>query len=221
VWWLSVADHSARVPELQSRLPEEERRRADRFLVEPPRQRFVLGRWLARTVLARCRGVAPEQLVFQLGEHGKPELAGVPWPAFNVAHSGDLVVLAVARAEALGVDVEEARRVANAARLAERFFRPAEHRRVAGLAEPERSRSFLHCWTSKEAFLKARGTGIIELGRVEVDPDPDHPPALVRIPAAAGRPEEWALLPVPLPGGAPCVVATRGRGWSLRVHDHP
>src|SRR5438094_471400 len=75
-------------------------------------------------------GIAPEKLAFVYGDHGKPALVEVPRPTdvqFNLAHSGDLAILAIARDRDLGADVERLRPVPEHARIAARFFSPVEN----------------------------------------------------------------------------------------------
>lgn len=118
-------------------------------------------------------------LVHELGEapeiardgHGKPYLVGREL-AFNVAHSGELAVIAIARGGVeLGVDVEEHRDRIDVTAVARRFFTAAEAAAVA--AEP---RQFFRLWCRKEAWLKARGTGLVGLPLSEVDMRVGAPP---------------------------------------------
>jgi 4'-phosphopantetheinyl transferase len=95
---------------------------------------------------------------------------GKPWLAmpdrrraslhFNLAHSGELALVAVAEGCEVGVDVERLRPVRHCDEIAERYFSTGE-RDAVGAAEPAlRSAAFLRCWTAKEAVLKAIGTGL-------------------------------------------------------------
>lgn len=133
-------------------------------------------RW-TRGVLARYLGVAPPAVVLARGPYGKPRLAapagGAPLE-FNLAHSGGLVALAVAR-HGVGVDVEAIAPLPGLDALAARCLDAAE--RAAWLAAPAAGRldAFLRLWTRKEACLKAAGTGLVDhladagtIGRIAV-----------------------------------------------------
>ena len=95
--WARCSDFADRIGELESRLPDDERHRAARFKVIEARRRFVLGRALLRHRLGAAIGADPRSLVFFIGEHGKAGLAGVARaPDFNLSHSADVAVLAMA-----------------------------------------------------------------------------------------------------------------------------
>jgi 4'-phosphopantetheinyl transferase len=218
LWWSSVAAAKPHLPALLDLLDADERCRADRFRVEAGRQRFVAARAMLRRLLAGRLGVPPQSIRLATGPRGKPALADptAGAPHFNLAHSGDLAVVALASRE-LGVDVEALRPFPRAERFAARFFAASEQRWLEEAPETERGHAALTLWTFKEAYLKAVGSGIaIALASVEVDLER---PALLRVagvPVAAG---EWTLLAARLPGPAVAAVAIRGGGWRLVAHE--
>jgi 4'-phosphopantetheinyl transferase len=94
--------------------------------------------------------------------HGKPFLAA---PAdttlqFNLSHSGGDLIVAVARGQALGVDIERAARARPWLALAERFFSADEYAFLAAQPGPKLEAGFLALWSCKEAVVKALGRGI-------------------------------------------------------------
>ncbi len=210
--WTTLADFDDRCDGFLEMLPTEEQTRAERFRIESARWRFVLARTLLRRELATIVGVEPSVLGFGVGERGKPHLAEpetAASPRFNLSHSGDFVVLVVGEVE-VGVDVENLRPVANAERLAQRFFSPAERRAVFSLDGGERDHAFLRIWTQKEAYLKATGIGVgMPLCGVETEPDPQAPPRLIAIGGDTGEASRWKLHAIEIPG-AVCTVASLG-----------
>ena len=108
VWWARRRDASDRLAGL---LDETERRRWAAYRRPEDRERFLAGCALAKAVLARYTGQRPAEVRFdrtcgQCGEpHGKPVIEG-GGVEHSVAHSGDLVAVAVAGAP-VGVDVEQ------------------------------------------------------------------------------------------------------------------
>ena len=143
-------------------MSSEEHERAHRFHFEADRKRGVLARGLLRLLLGRCLGQRPEQVHFKYNELDKPILAGGLHPAvqFNVSHSGDLVLIALSRGRAVGVDVEYMRMDLAMEEIAARFFSAAECSALATVTPALRSSAFFACWTRKEAYLKARGDGL-------------------------------------------------------------
>jgi 4'-phosphopantetheinyl transferase len=92
----------------------------------------------------------------EVTRQGKPFVPGVP--EFNISHSGEMVVLAVAESGAVGIDIEEIRTVD-----LEDFSRYVPE--VANLPEgydaDHVNALFFDCWTQKEAVLKGCGKGLL------------------------------------------------------------
>jgi 4'-phosphopantetheinyl transferase len=148
---------------LAGTLSEEELSRARRFRFAVHRDRFIAGRGAQREILARYLGTAPEALRFREAEHGKPMLDGIPAEAgirFNASNSELLALYAVTRHREVGVDLEHLRPVPDWEAIAERFFSPLENRAVRALPPELREEAFFRCWTRKEAYIKALGTGL-------------------------------------------------------------
>lgn len=141
-------------------LHADELARAARLRHPRDRERFTGCRAALRAVLGQCLQRSPTEITLTYGAHGKPELAREEGLYFNVSHSGDLGLIAVARHAPLGVDVEEEREIKNALRLADRYFTRNEYGLVAAADAAQRSTIFLRCWTRKEALLKSAGHGL-------------------------------------------------------------
>ncbi|WP_078894685.1 4'-phosphopantetheinyl transferase family protein [Streptomyces sp. NRRL S-1022] len=153
--------------ELLSRADAE---RAARIAAPGGRARFTGGRALARWVLAVRLGCLPAEVPIVTGPGGRPELAGGGRsPAhgqaseridFNVSHSGNQVAVVLARGLRVGIDIERVVERDSAADVADRVFSVAERellRRTPRAAYPAR---WYRIWTTREAYVKARGTGL-------------------------------------------------------------
>jgi 4'-phosphopantetheinyl transferase len=192
-----VIDLREELPPLEPLLSPDEQARAARLLREADRRRFVVGRTALRAALGQHLGVPGASLVLRLGLHGKPELdpaQGFPPVGFNVAHSGDLILIAITPDRRVGVDVERIRADVDLDRIARRAFSAREYRELCQLPGSERREAFFCGWTRKEAFLKAHGAGItLGLDRFDVPITPGVPPRLLATrwdPAETGR---WHL----------------------------
>jgi 4'-phosphopantetheinyl transferase len=168
VWRLRV-DLEGQSREAASSIAEavtaEEYERAARFRQEADRQRFLQGRLLLRTFLGHHLGIAPRDVSFLKGEFGKPEVQRqADTPAgilrFNLAHSGEWLLFALARDRELGVDVEQHRVMRDAIDIARRFFAPPEVAALEALDPARHHDTFFRVWTRKEAIVKATGQGI-------------------------------------------------------------
>jgi 4'-phosphopantetheinyl transferase len=154
------------------------------------------------------------------GEHGKPLLAGAAGGVrFNVAHSGGMALLAVARGREVGVDVEALRPDLPAARLAQRFYPPEDRAAVCepGLADEERLRRYVRLWTRKEAYVKAAGGRVVQGTAVPVGPL--RPAAGLRISGPLG---ECRISDVPVRDGWLASVAMMGGArYTLTLRTWP
>jgi 4'-phosphopantetheinyl transferase len=218
LWWTSVASAVGHFDRLIECLDADERDRANRFRVDTARHRFLAAHIMLRCTLGQHLARPPGRLRFRTSTRGKPSLEQAgdgPTPHFNLSHSGDIAVVAVAPSE-LGVDVEEVRPRINATRLAERFFSKSERDWLASRPPERRDADFLAIWTGKEAYLKAVGSGVaMPLRSVEIDPDRPAIDRLSNDPHAAAL---WSILRVDGLRDAVCSVAVRGHDWSLEVH---
>ena len=143
-------------------LSKEESARHRRFLRERDRDLFLVAHALVRTTLSRYCPVSPGAWEFEMGERGRPEIAG-PVDAglrFNLSHTPGRAVCAVARDRDVGVDVERLSRVTQPLLIADRFFAPAEIAALRASHESQRRQRFFELWTLKESYIKARGLGL-------------------------------------------------------------
>jgi len=203
----------AAAPSLAPLLSREEEARAARFAFPRERARFTVSRGRLRLLLGRLAGVEPMDLAIETTPGGKPRLAGEAGARlrFSVSHSGALWACATALGREVGLDLEEIRTDREIDRLAERTFAPAEAAAIRALPEGERAAAFHRCWTRKEAWLKARGSGIadaIPLDSFEVEVRPGQPARVLATRPDPSDAARWSLHDLDLgPGfaGAACV----------------
>jgi 4'-phosphopantetheinyl transferase len=132
----------------------EEAAHAARFVTPTLRRRYLHAHAALRDIL---RSVTPAQLEFAVRDQGKPYLVQAPGIRFNLAHSGEMALVAVARDVEVGVDIERVRPLAEYAAIAQRYFPP-------GCTAPAGVRDFFRHWTRFEALLKAHGAGLYGAG---------------------------------------------------------
>jgi 4'-phosphopantetheinyl transferase len=196
--WAAILDLPPdRIEPLRGCLAGDELERARRFHFEVHRNRYIAGRSFLRSILARYLSVPAGQIRFRYGPKGKPYLELSPAAEdlnFNMAHSSELALYAVTRLAEVGVDVEAIRPMKDLEQIAKRFFSPAEHTDLLNLPPRDRQRGFFSCWSRKEAYLKARGTGISEgLNRFAVTLEPDAAARFREIDGNAAEAERWHL----------------------------
>ena len=149
-----------------------ERERAARFKFEKDRRLYTVAHAALRSLLAGYLNVAPGDLEFEIGPRGKPRLAPTfnkDSLEFNLSHSSEVALIAMNREREIGVDVEQVKKEFAFAEVAERYFTTREVSAIRALPQDLQRRAFYQCWTSKEAFLKAKGVGLSgELDEVEI-----------------------------------------------------
>jgi 4'-phosphopantetheinyl transferase len=179
VWRAALDREEEALRQWEATLSPEEKARADRFRFVNDRNRFVVARGLLRELLGRYLRQPPAGLEFSYGQHGKPFLSGGNASSglcFNVSHSSGLAVFAISRDRNLGIDVEHVRPDSAGEDIAKRYFSDREVSDLHSLPPEARVEGFFHCWTRKEAYLKARGMGLqLPLGSFAVSLLPDRP----------------------------------------------
>ena len=132
----------------------EEAAQAAGFATPTLRRRYLRAHAALRAILGSVTG-AP--LEFALHEKGKPYLTRAPEIRFNLAHSREMALVAVARGVEVGVDIERVRPLTEYAAIAQRYF-------PEGYTAPTGVRDFFRHWTRFEALLKAHGAGLYGAG---------------------------------------------------------
>jgi 4'-phosphopantetheinyl transferase len=221
VWHTTISSPHGVSPEPWRVLSEDERQRAGRFHFPLHRDRFVNGRAFLRNTLATYQGIEPEGVRFTYTSHGRPELANGSGLVFSLSHSGDFAVLAVSRNRMLGIDVEMIRDDLDILGLARRYFARAEWERIVNAPPHQRIPLFFSSWTCKEAFLKARGLGLLaaldgfeivfdgvrEEGSVRILDQPDH--------------TQWAIRRLNFNEHAAAALAIEGPDYDLHCAPWP
>lgn len=160
VWSVSL-DLSRSVSALPF-LNDGERARAMRYRQAADRIRFAATRSALRRLLAGAIKADSERLQFDLSDRGKPQLAGRADVSFNVSHAGECALIALSRVRDVGIDVEAANATINWRELASLICTVAERQVLDSELPARQLEKFFHCWTAKEALLKALGVGITE-----------------------------------------------------------
>ena len=180
-WSFSLACDAAVRASAEALLSAGELARAGRFRHDRDRRRFAVRRAMRRMILADLVGMRPDALCFQRSEHGKPYLTGTGGKIeFSCSHRGELGVLATS-AGPTGIDVEPVDRQLDYLQFAERSLATEEFAVISRVDASLRQMAFFNCWTGKEAYVKALGSGLSKgLRSFAVACDPASQPGLLR-----------------------------------------
>lgn len=209
LWHANPAQRTALLPYFSSLLSRDENARRERFHFESDQRNFAFARGMLRALLGTYLQTDPRQLRFDYSEFGKPSLAEREGELeFNLSHTQGAVLLAVCCRRAVGVDVERVREDFRPQEIAQRFFSAAEQRALLGLPEEQQQEAFFRCWTRKEAFLKARGSGLsYPLAQFDVSIAAGDAEVELRTRPDAAEAEGWRIMPAPAPEGCQAAVA--------------
>lgn len=157
-------------------LSTQEKERAEKLQQAKSQRIFVYTRSILRELLARYLSVSPQEILFSVSPLGKPFLIkeqNLLSIEFNLSHSGDIILFAFTRECPIGVDIERIRPKLNYLDIAKRFFSKDEVVALTNFSEHEQLAAFFHCWSRKEAIIKALGKGLshhLNSFTVSVDP---------------------------------------------------
>jgi 4'-phosphopantetheinyl transferase len=127
VWRASLNSSTASIESLLEILDPDEQRRADKYHFKRDRERFIVARGALRHILSRYLAIAPARIRFTYSPYGKPGLAGeMNQLSFNLSHSNEVALYAVALGCEVGLDIEFIREDFAAVEIAERFFSTQE-----------------------------------------------------------------------------------------------
>ena len=213
VWLASLTVPEKHLAALAATLTVDEQERAARFRFSEHRDRFIAARGGLRELLGAYLGDPAATLRFRQGLRGKPALAGEATGLhFNLSHSSDRALYAVARREA-GVDLEAMDRRVDEAAVAERVCTAREWTAFQALPAERQRDAFFSCWTRKEAVAKAIGDGLAS-GLNTLDAcfrEDAAPDGRVNLRDAAGR--EWSVLNLRMESGWAGALAAAGTDW--------
>ena len=220
-WGFSLDGGLSFVEQCCSWLSEDERGRAARFIRQYDQLRFILAHGGLRAVLARYTGLDPSALTFQLGSTGKPALLDGRAPQhplrFNLSHSHGRMLVAVAGEQDVGVDLEYIREKVEVAKLAERFYAPAERDRVRSLSGPDQAQWFYRYWVAKEAVLKGQAVGLRSLQQCEILTSDYLPRAEIQLSEGAALQPGWTIHWLDCGSGWVGAVSAHGSDWAIRT----
>ncbi len=172
VWRMRLDVPVARMLQLARTLSPAELDRASRFHSLCDRNRFMARRGILRQICSAYLAIEPAQLAFDCGAWGKPYLSKELERGnlrFSMSCSHMTVLYAFARGREVGVDIERVRSDVEWQSIAALCLSSREVALLRVLPRAAQTGAFFTLWTRKEAYVKARGTGLsTPLNRIDV-----------------------------------------------------
>lgn len=211
VWQRPLSPSAVQLAALYNILAEDEQQRAQRFRFDKHRMAFVTTRGTLRILLGHYLHMPPATVGFCYNTYGKPLLQGDYQPLhFNISHSAQWSIYAIAIDTELGVDLQKSRPAPPQERIdfARRFFSDAEFATLTRLPATQVNAAFFAGWTRKEATIKCHGSGLSQvLSQFSVSMDPEEIVHLVAIPWQSPGVSHYRLHDLPAPPGYHAALA--------------
>ncbi len=146
---------------LLPQLSAEDRARAARFLLVKDQLAFCVGRVLLHNLLSQHFAEPASGWRIAQNDSGRPALVpGAPGVRYNISHSTGVVAVAISREREIGLDVESVEHPVDLLDIARSRFSFVEVELLESLSKQSQRDAFFTLWTLKEAYAKARGTGL-------------------------------------------------------------
>ncbi len=175
---------------------------------------------LLRYQLATILHVAPERIVINKTQSGKPYLVDYPELVFNISHTKELFLIAISTHCQLGIDIEYCKPRHNFEGLVYKCFSSIEREYWFQLSESERLTAFYKFWTRKEALVKATGHGIV-LGLDQCIINPNNINQFISIPTSCGSVDNWFINAIELSQKYCAALVTDRKSNEIKLHKLP
>lgn len=194
IWSVRLSDHNNRLENYWEILSKEEIEKAKAFRFIKDRRCFIIARGVLRNLLGNYLQVDPLHIHFKYGAHGKPYVDHPSMLQFNISHSRNMLLLGFVKTASIGIDVEYTKREIDVKKIAQNFFSREEITSLRAVKEEGQLDAFYNCWTRKEAFIKALGSGLsFPLDQFVVSLDNPGDANLIETKWDSQEKEKWVL----------------------------
>jgi len=171
VWsaWYADLDQNFRV--LSKSISREELNTASTYRNSADTRKYVMRHGLVRIILAHYTHGNPEMVSFKTGMHGKPQLdlpGGYADISFNLSHTSEMVLIGFTKKRRIGVDVVKMDPSYRFHESAEYILTPGEKAFLNSIEPALRYQIFFRIWTLKEAILKATGSTLTMMEKIDL-----------------------------------------------------
>lgn len=176
-------------------LSSDELQKANNFHFLRHRKAYLLRKIALRQILSKYCNIEAKHIQFKYTKNQKPYLRCNAFQLqFNITSSYNLALLAITTQTPIGVDVEHFRPIDDIMSVTKQFFSTVEISKFITLPTSKQLEAFYTIWTSKEAFVKAIGTGLLfPLQTLTVGFLPTDPLQLLEINNTNVENQKWFL----------------------------
>jgi 4'-phosphopantetheinyl transferase len=162
VWRINLEPLDFLIQYLEPVLSHDELERSILYLSQSDRKQFIIARGILRFLLSTYIKINPARIKFCYGKEGKPRLIKpLSNATFNISHSNGRALIAISQDREVGIDIEYTRTNIDFDGIARRFWSHEDQQILYSYTNLKRKEVFYQGWVRKEAYLKARGIGIL------------------------------------------------------------
>jgi 4'-phosphopantetheinyl transferase len=160
IWRVNITSNLSLLENFLTIIHPDEIARANRYFHVRDKNRFIISRGALRNILAKYLNIQPSGVEFEIGPNKKPHIKNAAGNKlyYNMSHSGDWILLAVANSE-IGADTEFINDTYSYKDVLKDNFSADEINYINQGPSIDR---FYQLWTRKEALTKATGKGLDE-----------------------------------------------------------
>jgi len=194
IWSVNISEHINKLPIYWEFLNDKEKAKAAQFKFDKDCNCFVVARGVLKKLLSIYLNLKPKEIEFQFADYGKPYINHPSKIQFNVSHSKDAILIGFVRNDSIGIDTEYTKRKIEVKEIARQFFSQEEYQSLMALNSEYQLQGFYNCWTRKEAFIKALGSGLsFPLNQFVVSLDSSTKAELKKTKWDSTEKEKWTL----------------------------
>lgn len=158
IWRINISSNLLNLNYFTSLLNPAEIERGNKYYQLKDKNRFIISRGALRYILGRYLHQHPALIDFGLSDNKKPFIKNSPNLQFNISHSADWILIAIANTT-IGADIEFINDNFKYADVLDGNFSAGE---INQIMEGKSAEKFFVFWTRKEAITKATGKGLDE-----------------------------------------------------------
>ncbi|WP_299119090.1 4'-phosphopantetheinyl transferase superfamily protein [uncultured Winogradskyella sp.] len=194
IWSLNFVVNDNAFNKYHNLLSDDEKERASRFKFFKDKRCYVVTKGILRLLSGQYLNKDAKAIKFEYEKYGKPKFKHKTNLNFNVSHSGDLAIIGFIYDHTIGVDIEKIKNDFDTFDIASKFFSKQEINALREIPTQQQHLAFYRCWTRKEAFIKAKGSGLsFPLNEFSVSLDSDLDAEVLWTKWNTGEKHQWKL----------------------------
>lgn len=159
VWYIDIKEQLTSIDLYWNVLSADEKNKALAYKFEKDKNCAIIARGTLRELLGQYLKTKPSALNFKYSKYGKPRVINSDEIQFNLSHSGTTILIGFVKNHHIGIDVERIKEIDYMA-VGQHSFSKEELNNLLALDKAYHTQAFYNCWTRKEAFIKAVGSGL-------------------------------------------------------------